>query len=58
MSDKKRHTKGYAFSVENHTRKSQNRSFKKYIEDIRIQEALEASLSDEEDLIDDESETE
>lgn len=58
MSDKKRHTKGYASSVENFTRKSQNRSFKKYIEDIRIREDLEASLSDEEDLIDDELETE
>ena len=41
MSDKKRHTRGYSAAIESNSRRAQARSFKKFIEDVRIQEALE-----------------
>lgn len=39
---------GYFAAVENHQRKAESRTFKKYIEDIRLQEALD--LQNDEDV--------
>ncbi len=47
---------GYFDAAENHHRKAESRSFKKYIEDIRLQEALDMQDdSNESDTVSDEN---
>jgi hypothetical protein len=46
MTEKKRHSRGYRDDSESRERRAIKHSFKQYIEDIRLREALE---EDEED---------
>jgi hypothetical protein len=55
MTEKKRHSRGYRDDSESRERRAIKHSFKQYIEDIRLREALEEDEDDDLLLQDSES---